>query len=162
MDATWDDSIDRFWADFDHDRPEDMRDAMRALAAQRPAGDAAALFEMASAYDSTGQTFEAIELYRTALDAGLDPLRAPQAMLQLASSLRAEGRYVECLDVLDSADSLDSAEVIGDADAVVRALALHSLGRHDEALSVALIALARTLPRYNRSMTAYAEALTEA
>ena len=41
------------------------------------------------------------------------------------------------------------------------ALALHSAGRPDEALRVAIEAVEPTLPRYHRSVKAYAAALTE-
>jgi hypothetical protein len=44
---------------------------------------------------------------------------------------------------------------------VFLALALHSAGRHDEALRVAIEAVEPTLPRYHRSVRAYAAALTE-
>jgi Tetratrico peptide repeat len=41
------------------------------------------------------------------------------------------------------------------------ALALHSAGRHDEALRQALEALIPTLPRYLRSLSGYAASLTD-
>ena len=44
---------------------------------------------------------------------------------------------------------------------VFLALALHSAGRTDEALRVAVEALEPTLPRYHRSVRAYAAALTD-
>jgi tetratricopeptide (TPR) repeat protein len=163
MTMTWDARIDALWDEFDGSRPDEMIALMRALVDERPADDAAALYEMASIYDSTGRTSDAIGLYRLAIDAGLDDERAPQATLQMASSLRADGKPTECLEVLDEWEASDQSPspVIGAADAVVRALALNNLGRHDEALRVALLAIAPTLPRYNRSMTAYAEALVE-
>jgi Tetratrico peptide repeat len=43
----------------------------------------------------------------------------------------------------------------------VLALALHSAGRKDEALKVAIEAQIETLPRYQRSMRHYAAALIE-
>lgn len=51
---------------------------------------------------------------------------------------------------------------VGAAREVFLALALHSAGRADEALRVALEVLAPTLPRYQRSVRAYAADLTEA
>ena len=41
------------------------------------------------------------------------------------------------------------------------ALALHDVGRHDEALAVSLSALAPHLPRYQRSLTNYARLVAE-
>jgi len=161
MESSWEARIDQFWHDFDGSNPLEMIEKMRVLVTERHRDDAAGLYELASVHDSTGRTSQAIEFYRLALDAGLDARRMPQVMLQLASSLRAEGRLEECLAVLDDARSSGEAAlaVIGDADSVVRALALHDLGRHDEALRVALLPLARDLPLYERSMTAYANAL---
>ena len=49
----------------------------------------------------------------------------------------------------------------GTAPRVVLALALHSAGCTDEALRVAIEAQIDALPRYQRSMRAYAAALTE-
>ena len=49
----------------------------------------------------------------------------------------------------------------GAAPAVFLALALHSAGRSAEALRVALEAIEPTLPRYHRSVRAYAAALTD-
>ncbi|WP_430868002.1 tetratricopeptide repeat protein [Demequina aurantiaca] len=161
MQTPWDDLIDGFWTDFDESRPAAMLSQMSSLAEQHPGNDGAALYESAAVHDSTGGTSQAIDLYRLALEAGLDGARRPRALLQLASSLRAEGRLEECLAVLDDSSSSgeEAAAVIGEAGSVVRALALHDLGRHDDALRVALLALARELPLYQRSMTAYANAL---
>lgn len=48
-----------------------------------------------------------------------------------------------------------------DAVAVVHALILASAGRPHQGLSVALLALVPHLPRYHRSMTAYAQEMAE-
>ncbi|WP_062210230.1 tetratricopeptide repeat protein [Demequina oxidasica] len=163
MNTSWEAHIDQFWAQMDDTRPAEMLDQMRELIAQRDVGDGAALFEWASIHDSLGMTRSAIELYRHAIEAGLDHERAPQASLQLASSLRAEGSAKECLAVLDAweATGTDASAVVGQAPALVRALALHDLGLTTLGLQVALLGLAETLPRYNRSMKAYAEGITK-
>ncbi|WP_061963254.1 tetratricopeptide repeat protein [Demequina aurantiaca] len=163
METSWEDRIDQFWDQMDDSKPDLMLDQMRELIAQRDVGDGAALFEWASVHDSLGRTRSAIELYRHAIEAGLDDERAPQASLQLASSLRAEGSPKECLAVLDAweATGTDASAVVGQAPAVVRALALHDLGLTTFGLQVALMGLAETLPRYSRSMKAYAEAMTK-
>ncbi len=49
---------------------------------------------------------------------------------------------------------------LGDAPAVFLALALHSAGRPEEALRVAIETIEPGLPRYHRSVRAYAAALT--
>lgn len=163
MKDSWDSRIDQFWDSFDGSRPDQMFADMREIVDERPADDGPALYEWASVNDSLGSTAEAIEYYRLGIAAGLDDLRRPQAALQLASSLRAEGEPQEAIDVLDAlqADATHVLDIIGAAPSVVRALALHDLGRKDEALSVALIGLSTTLPLYRRSMTAYAEAIVD-
>ncbi|MCQ0021518.1 tetratricopeptide repeat protein [Actinomadura madurae] len=50
---------------------------------------------------------------------------------------------------------------LDDAVTAFLALALTDVGREREAVSLALGALSRHLPRYNRSLAAYAEALTQ-
>jgi hypothetical protein len=72
--------------------------------------------------------------------------------LQLASTLRNLGEYDEALELLQNLD----APELGDAPAVFLALTLHSAGRRDEALSLALIALSAHLPMYRRAAAAYA------
>ncbi len=75
--------------------------------------------------------------------------------IQHASTLRNLGRSEESVAMLrDFADKR-----LGDAPAFFLALSLHSTGRKDEALSVALAALAEHLPQYNRSARAYAAEL---
>ncbi|WP_307859054.1 tetratricopeptide repeat protein [Herbiconiux sp. SYSU D00978] len=150
--TTWDDDIARFWAEADELDGDALLEGIRELAAQRLAGDAAALFEEASAHDYLGEEARAIPLYRQALAAGLDEVRHSQAVVQLASSLRNVGDAAGSVEVLQDAE--------GEAAAAFRALALHDLGRHAEALRVALTALAGTLPEYGRAVRAYAEELT--
>ena len=53
------------------------------------------------------------------------------------------------------------ADHLDDALACTTALCLSSLGREREGLSLALVALAKHLPRYNRSMASYGRALLE-
>ena len=71
MATDWDARIDGVWNDqrlTDGDRIA----RIDALAAERPADDARALFERAGARDSAGLEAEAEALYRRALDGGLD------------------------------------------------------------------------------------------
>ena len=54
------------------------------------------------------------------------------------------------------------SDELDDAARAFLALALHDLGRHDEALALALTALAPHLPRYQRSLANYAGLLGRA
>ena len=121
--------------------------------------EALAVFEIAGELDEAGREAEAIPRYREALEAGLvDPERS-RAIVQLASSLRNVGELDEALTLLDAA-VLDAG--LAASVAAFRALVLHDLGRHDEALATALGALAPTLPAYRISVAAYADELERA
>lgn len=128
--------------------------AIDALAGERAPGDAQALFEQAGARDSAGLEEAAEPLYREALRAGLDESSRAQAVIQLASTLRNLGRLEESLALL--AEERRRGGDLQDAASAFYALALVSAGRAEEAASVALAALAPHLPRYTRSVTAYA------
>lgn len=129
---------------------------MKALADERPADDPAALFEQASVYDFLGRETDAIPLYRQAIASGLDGDRLPQALIQLASSLRNVGEHGAAIDILAG---MESSTVAGDAHRAFLALSLFDAGRPGEALAVALRALAKTLPLYGRAVSAYASEL---
>lgn len=132
---------------------------MRALAREAPS-PALGHFELGGALDSAGREAEADREYAAATRAGLadvDPARAAQLAIQHASTLRNLGRTDEAIAMLRAAPRDAS---VGAAVEVFLALALHSAGRHDEALRVAIEAIEPTLPRYRRSVRAYAEALT--
>ena len=153
----WEADVERFWATADDADPERVLAEVRALVARRPAGDAAAAFELASGFDFVGREAEAIPGYEAAIAAGLDEPRRSSAVIQLASSLRIVGEPVRALAVLDG-DAVGGPVVasLAPAASAFRALVLHDLGRHDEALAVALTALAPTLPAYARSVSWYA------
>nr|WP_255578437.1 tetratricopeptide repeat protein [Deinococcus sp. KSM4-11] len=129
------------------------------MAAERPDGDAAALFERACAQDSTGHADRAVPLYRAALAAGLTGIRRRRAVIQLSSSLRNIGGAQESLRLL-SAEREHPSDELDDAVAAFLALTLADLGREREALSLALSALAPHLPRYQRSVGNYGSSLT--
>lgn len=156
MTSDWDTRIERFWRDADDAAPEQMLATMRSLMEERPTGDPDALYEWASVHDFLGMEAQAIPLYESALRAGLSGDRKPQAVIQLSSSLRNEGRAEESVRLLSTETS---SGVTGDAAAAFLALALHSSGRPNEALSVALHALAQTLPMYGNTITRYADEL---
>lgn len=156
---TWERQVAALWADESVD--DQTRVArMRELAAQAP-HQALGAFELGGSLDSAGHEAEADVHYTAATAAGLaevDPVRAAQLVVQHASTLRNLGRVDEAITMLRDAPEHPAT---GAAPRVFLALALHSAGRHDEALRVAIEAVEPTLPRYNRSVRAYAAALTE-
>lgn len=158
MDESWDGRIVAFWAEADNRDPESLLDAMTALVRERPEGDPAALYELASAHDFLGHESRAIPLYQAALDGGLAGERRPQAVIQLASSLRNVGRAPEAVRLLQD---IPEDPTTGSASQAFLALALYDVGQPREALQVALAALAPTLPLYSRSVAAYADELKE-
>lgn len=101
-------------------------------------------------------------LYRRALALGLDEEHRPQCVIQMASSLRNLGEYDDALAVIRAEEELSADGPYRDAIACVNALILASAGRPAQGLSVALLALVPHLPRYHRSMTAYAREIADA
>ncbi|MCI2959286.1 tetratricopeptide repeat protein [Agromyces atrinae] len=154
----WEASVAELWGAVDSLSRDDGVAAMRVLAASCPASDGRAAFELAGMYDSMGFEAEAGAEYERALELGLDDARHAQLAVQYGSTLRNLGRLDEAIAVLSAAPSHEST---GSAPRVVLALALHSAGRADEALRVAIEAQIDALPRYQRSMRNYAAALTE-
>jgi hypothetical protein len=77
----------------------------------------------------------------------------------MASSLRNLGKPQDALSLLAAEADATSDELDG-AVAAILALVLADLGREREAVAVALTALSKYLPRYNRSMARYAQQLT--
>jgi Flp pilus assembly protein TadD len=157
-DAAWEHDVAETWAaDLDD---EQLVSRMTSLAAVAP-HPALAAFELGGAYDSTGREADADVQYAAATAAGLgevDPDRAARMVVQHASTLRNLGRVDEAITMLRDAPEHPAT---GAAPRVFLALALHSAGRVDEALRVAIEAVEPTLPRYHRSVRAYAAALTD-
>ncbi|MCS5723955.1 tetratricopeptide repeat protein [Herbiconiux sp. CPCC 203407] len=170
MDDDWQARADALWERFDEFEPEAFVEAMRQLVAELPAGSAVGAFELAGAYDSTGGTDRAVPLYREALSrtaevagsgeraTALDASQRRQATIQLASSLRALGHVDESIELL-SAERAAASDELDDAVTGFLALALVHAGREREAAALTLTALAAHLPRYRRSLTAYATEL---
>lgn len=155
---SWEERVAAVWDD-ESLGDDAVIERMRALAEEAPSLSVG-LFELAGAHDSAGREEEADVLYRAAVDAGLaadDPAREAQRVIQHASTLRNLDRLDEAIEMLEAAAPHPST---GAAREAFLALALHSAGRGDEALRLALEALAPTLPLYRRSVLAYAEELT--
>jgi hypothetical protein len=156
--GAWEQRLAALWATLDDSDNPDFVVKMEALAAERPAGDAIGLFERAAANDSTGRPHYAVPLYRQALAAGLPGDRRRRAVIQLASSLRNVDQAAEAVALLTAERSRPSDD-LDDAVAAFLALALIDVGREREAAAMTLAALARHLPRYNRSLANYAKAI---
>ncbi len=132
-----------------------------ALAGQLPAGDGDRLFHQACARDSWGHSGLAVPLYARALELGsLTGENRRRAVIQMSSSLRNVGRPEEALANLVK-ERENGEDHLSDALDAMIALCLSTLGRDREGLSLVLTALARHLPRYNRSMANYARLLGE-
>ena len=161
MSATWEQGLATAWASIDRYGEDEFRALVDGLVVEAPAEVAA--FERASAFDSTGHPVEAVALYRAALAGGLSGVRRRRATIQLASSLRNLGRPAEAVDLLTAELSADPADPeVAALDGAVRAflaLALATAGRQREAVGVAVAALVPHLPRYSRSLDAYAAEL---
>jgi tetratricopeptide (TPR) repeat protein len=158
--SDWEERVAAAWAALDDSEPQDFRATIDALASELPNGDPVAAFERACAFDSTGFSDRAAPLYREALSSGLSGMRMRRATIQLASSLRNLGQAEESVRLLRT-EQARTSDTLDDAVAAVLALALADTGREREGVGVAVGALAKHLPRYNRSMASYARALRE-
>jgi tetratricopeptide (TPR) repeat protein len=76
----------------------------------------------------------------------------------MASSLRNLGQVEQAAAML-SAELKQPSDELDQAVSAFLALALADLGREREALAIGLSALSTYLPRYNRSLARYAQAL---
>jgi len=157
METNWQARVDAVWADAAELGDHEVIRRIDALAAERPHGDALALFEQAGARDSAGLEAEAESFYREALANGLGGSERVQAHIQLASTVRNLGRPLEAIEILDEIEP-DAGELC-DAVVAFRALALVDVGDARRAASDALAALATHLPRYRVSLAAYAAAV---
>ena len=156
----WEERVAEAWVSLDRLGEQEFLELIEAVAAEAPAGSAAAVFERAAAFDSTGHSDLAVPLYREALEEGLTGERRRRAVIQLASSLRNLGQVEESAALLTE-ELQAGSDHLDDAVRGFLALALVDTGREREAVSHALIALAPHLPRYQRSLGNYARLLVE-
>jgi tetratricopeptide (TPR) repeat protein len=161
VDSAWERRLAEAWASIERHEPDAFIARIEALAAELAPQSAIGLFERASAQDSTGHPDRAVPLYRAALGAGLSGLRRRRATIQLASSLRNLGKADEAATLLQAELEAPSDE-LDDAVRAFLALALADLGRAREGVAHSLTALSKHLPRYNRSLRRYAEAIRDA
>jgi hypothetical protein len=157
---SWEQRVSDAWASIDDHDEQDFIALIEKLAAELPEGSAIGDFEPACSFDSTGHSDRAVPLYRKALDTGLTGIRRRRAVIQLSSSLRNLGQQQESIKLLTEEMNAGSDE-LDDAVKAVLALTLTDVGREREAVSLAVGALARHLPRYQRSMANYARLLVE-
>jgi len=156
MSQSWESRVAALWSEAAELGAEEVLARMDALVAERDGSDAAAAFESASVRDYLGREAEAEPLYRRALELGLDATRRPQAVIQLASTLRNLGRPAEAVALLDDQLADHPADEWTAPSAAFLALALASDGRERDAASVALVALSATLPAYSAAVRRYA------
>lgn len=154
----WEQRVAEVWARIDAAPPEAFRALISALAAERGNDDPEGLFERASSHDSTDQEAAAAPLYERALAQGLTGIRRRRAVIQLASTLRNLGQPERSLEFLE-AEMKRPSDMLDDAVSAFLALAYCDLGRERQATSLALKALSKHLPRYNRSLNRYADEL---
>lgn len=159
-DVDWEKRNADAWASIDSMDAAEFRALIDTLAGELPAGSATADFERACAFDSTGHSDKAVPLYERALATGLTGLRRRRAVIQMSSSLRNVGRPDRSVELLTEELHAGSDE-LDDAVRATLALALTDVGREREAVSLAVGALAKHLPRYQRSMANYARLLVE-
>jgi len=156
----WERRIAELWAALDTLSEDVFLARMGALTAELPLENAAALFERAAAFDSTGHSDRAVPLYRQALARGLQGERRRRAVIQMASSLRNIGGARESVALL-TAERAAPSDALDDAVDAFLALALVDTGREREAVALALSALSRHMTRYRRSLANYAQALED-
>lgn len=153
----WEQRLAQAW-DEEGPADEDLVARIEALAAELGPDSAVGDFERASSLDSTGHPDLAVPLYMSALEHGLSGERRRRAVIQLASSLRNLGRADESVALLRGELGVPD-DGLQDAVRAFLALALADTHREREGLSLALAALAPHLPRYQRSLAAYADDL---
>lgn len=161
MTDDWQQRVAAVWADAENLSDDQLVAAIDALAVERDPGDALALAERGGARDSTGREEDAVPFYRAALAAGLDDEHRAQVVIQYASTVRNLGSPEESLELLAAEFAGHPEHPLADAATAFAALALASSGRTTEALVSVLHALAPHLPRYQRSVKAYADDLLE-
>ncbi|TCO56991.1 tetratricopeptide repeat protein [Actinocrispum wychmicini] len=157
---TWEQRLADAWASIDDHAEAEFVALIERVTAELPDGDPIRTFERAASLDSTGHSDLAVPMYRQALDQGLTGERRRRAVIQMASSLRNLGRSAESVELLEHEVTVAN-DHLDDAVKVVLALALTDVGREREAVSIAVGALAKHLPRYQRSMANYARLLLE-
>ena len=139
---------------------ESARDRLVELASRHP-DHAVVLYEAACVHDALGDEAQAVPYYLRALALGLPDALARSAWLGLGSTYRTLGRYADAERTLRDglARFPDAAEL-----RTFLAMTLYNLGRHHEAMALALGVIADTtadteLRGYQRAIRFYAQDL---
>lgn len=156
----WSTRVAALWTTIDDVPRESFVAAMQALVDERPDDDAVAHYELGSAFDSTGYEAEAAVAYARAFALGLPTALVRPATIQYASTLRNLGRADEAVELLD-AERHRTRDELDDAVAVFLAFALTDAGHPVRAVGEVTAAMAAHLPRYQRSVRAYAQDLID-
>ncbi|MBL3700629.1 tetratricopeptide repeat protein [Leucobacter luti] len=158
----WQPRIEAVWAD-ETLTPGEVVTRISVLASELGPTDPRGPFELGGAHDSAGDEAAAALHYERAIELGLSGSARAELDIQYGSTLRNLGRHDEAVAVLARhVGDTERDPALGAAPEAFLALALHSAGRSDEALAVALEALIPTVPRYQRSLRGYASALRTA
>jgi Tetratrico peptide repeat len=166
IENNWESRVAAIWKTANAMSPEALVAAIDALAAERPADDANALFERACARDTAGFEADAETYYRAALASeNLDAYRRSRASIQLGSTLRILGQLDESeillVAELDRHMEAGNPRELHDEARAILAMTYIAQGRAVEAAGLALLTLAPHLSRYNRSMAANAAELVK-
>jgi len=158
--SDWELRIDTLWDRIADYQPDDFIRAMDSLTEELSPDHSRALFERASAFDSTGHSDRAVPLYQKAISKGLDDSLRRRAVIQMASSMRNLGQVEESAKLLR--EELEKGQdELDDAVRAFLALTLADSGKEREALSLVLKALGPRLPRNQKSVVNYAKLLLE-
>jgi len=156
----WEEELKTIWDQLETISSDDFINRIKIhtdkISASTP--NAIADFERACAFDSTGFEKNAEPLYRSALQLGLTGLRRRRARIQLASTLRNNGKFEESIEILQS-EKENYSDELDDAVNAFLALSLSSINKDKEALSLVLASLSTYLPRYNKSVYNYSKGL---
>jgi tetratricopeptide (TPR) repeat protein len=155
----WETRVATAWARVDELNDSDALEAIDSLVDELPNTDARGPFEAAGIRDYLGLELLAEPLYRRALALGLEGDRLARAQIQLASTIRNLGKFDESIEILQARLREHPTDAWAGPASAFLALALASRGEERLATSVALIALADYLPRYNRAVRGYAAEL---
>lgn len=134
-------------------RADHVLDLLRKLDARFP-NVAEIHYQLAWTLDTAGKATDALPHYEKAVALGLEPNEHANALIGLATTLRALGQSGRAAEVLRSGQVQfpDNREFD-----IFLSLALHDLGEHTEALRLALLTLCDTTE--DSGLTAYQRAL---
>ncbi len=121
------------------------------------------VYQLAWTHDTLGRTAHAIPLYEKAVTLGLLPGELSGALIGLGSALRVSGQAVRAIEVLETGRRQFPENLEFE---VFLAMALHSAGRHAEAMQLLLTTLVETsedlgISAYQRAIRYQADQLAE-